>query len=245
MKAATTGVPDGGRASRLFLEAVVVVGSILLAFSIDAWWDGRADREAEVVLLQRLHADFIELQAALQSVANEHHISSEASLALLGFPADQPLPNTREVDTMVGMVFIASRTFNPGSGAVASFLNSDGARLITNQRLADQLLAWPGLVEELQEEEANLQKGVAERWTPFLAARVNLGPYIDSFEILAGQLPTHVSMPTQRAPLLADTEFRNHVLNRYTWQQLAIRDIEPLQKSVDEILAILGSELNR
>ncbi len=235
---------NGGRATRLVLEAVVVVGSILLAFAIDAWWDGRADREGELVLLQRLQADFVELQTALELVADEHRKSGDASLALLDFPADQPLPTNREVDTMVAMVFLASRTFNPGSGAVASFLSSDGAKLIRNERLADHLLAWPGLVEELQEEETNLQKGVAERWTPFLSTRVNLGPYIETFEILAGRLPKHVSMPGARDPLIADTEFRNHVMNRYTWQQLAIRDIEPVTTSVEEILAILSGELD-
>ena len=33
--------------SRVLLEAVVIVGSILLAFGIDAWWDGVQDRRAE------------------------------------------------------------------------------------------------------------------------------------------------------------------------------------------------------
>lgn len=52
-------------------------------------------------------------------------------------------------------------------------------------------------------------------------------------------------MPTPRDPLTADTRLRNQVMNRYTWQQLAIRDIEPVIKSVEEILSILDSELDR
>ena len=28
---------------RLFVEAVAIVGSILLAFAIDAWWEDRSD----------------------------------------------------------------------------------------------------------------------------------------------------------------------------------------------------------
>lgn len=29
---------------RLFVEGVIIVGSILLAFGIEAWWDERRDR---------------------------------------------------------------------------------------------------------------------------------------------------------------------------------------------------------
>ncbi len=36
---------------RLTLEGVVVVGSILLAFAIDAWWDDRQKTQAEIELL--------------------------------------------------------------------------------------------------------------------------------------------------------------------------------------------------
>jgi len=36
---------------RLAIEAPVIVVSILLAFTIDAWWDERGERAAERVLL--------------------------------------------------------------------------------------------------------------------------------------------------------------------------------------------------
>jgi len=61
------------------------------------------------------------------------------------------VPATSEADRMVALVFLASRTFNPGSGAVASFQSGVGARLVRNQLLTDKLLARSGLVEELQE----------------------------------------------------------------------------------------------
>jgi hypothetical protein len=232
-------------AARLLAEAVVVVGSILLAFSIDAWWDDRGESKAESILLERLQADFPELRSTLQFVEDEHRRASTACEVLLGFPANTELPATAEVDAMIAYVFLHSRTFNPGSGAVASFLSSDDAELIRNERLADLLLTWPGLVEELQEEEANLQKGVAERWTPFLAGRVGLGPYLDTVDLLRTKIPAQIARPEPRQPLIADQEFLNHVLNRYTWQQIALRDIKPLETSVKEILELIAGELDR
>lgn len=42
----------------LFAEAVLIVLSILLAFAIDAWWDGRQEEARRLELLQALRADF-------------------------------------------------------------------------------------------------------------------------------------------------------------------------------------------
>ena len=229
---------------RLAIEATVIVVSILLAFAIDAWWEERGERKAEVVLLERLRADYVEIHTALLSVEKEHREARDACMFFMNMAVSESLPATAEVDRMVAVVFLASRTFNPGSGAVASFHSSEGARLIRNQSLADKLLAWSGLVEELQEEEANLQKGVAERWTPYIASRVNVGPYVATFGDFMQGIPSHISTPTTREPLAVDNEFINHVLDRFKWQQLALRDIEPVHTAVEEILTLLEKELN-
>ncbi len=44
---------------RVFVEGVVIVGSILLAFGIDAWWDGVQERALELDYAERLRADLV------------------------------------------------------------------------------------------------------------------------------------------------------------------------------------------
>ncbi|MBK7901550.1 MAG: hypothetical protein IPJ97_00340 [Proteobacteria bacterium] len=228
---------------RLAIEATAIVVSILLAFAIDAWWEERRERQAEVVLLERLRTDFIEIHAALAVVEEEHRAANKACLFLMSVAVGDTLPAAPEVDRMVALVFLASRTFNAGSGAFAAFSGGDSSRLIRNQSLAYKLLAWPGLVEELQEEESNLQKGVAERWTPYLASRASLGPYVAALGEPMHAMPSHVSMPTVRPPLTVDADFLNHVLDRFKWQQIALRDIAPVRVAMEEILRLLESEL--
>jgi hypothetical protein len=223
----------------------VIVVSILVAFAIDAWWEERGERKAEVVLLERLKADFFEIQAALKLVEEEHREASDGCIFFMKMAVGELLPVTAEVDRKVALVFLASRTFNPGSGAVASFQSSEGSRLIRNQALAHKLLAWSGLVEELQEEEANLQKGVAERWSPYIASRTNVGPYIAVLGDLTHGIPEQISTPTTRESLAIDDEFMNHVLDRFKWQQIALRDIQPVHNAVEEILILLENELDR
>lgn len=228
---------------RLVAEATAIIISILLAFAIDAWWEEREDQKSAQWLLLRLKADFVDIQAALHLIEQEHNETSEACIALLDFPEGTALPNSAEVDRKVALVFLTSRTFNPGSGAVAAFLNSEGAKQVENQPLANLLLAWPGVVEELQEEDAYLQEGIANRWIPFLKSRVELGPYLATYgEIMSG-LPVHITNPSSRTPLIADRAFRNNVLDRYKSQQIALRDTGPVLAAVEEILVLLEQEI--
>jgi hypothetical protein len=230
---------------RLVAEAAAIVLSILLAFAIDAWWDDRRERRAELILFERLQADFREIDAMLRVAEEDHAFTQRACIRLLEVEVGGTVPPTPEFDAMVAKVFLASRTFNPGTGSVQAFLGSEAAQHIRNQRLADRLLKWSGLVEELQEEEASLQKGVSERWTPYLGSRVGFGPYLISFgEVMAG-LPGHVAAPDPRVPLTVDADFVNHVLDRFKWQQLALRDVAPVRSAVEEILALLEEEIGR
>ena len=44
--------------NRFAVEAIVIVGSILLAFAIDAWWDSRQDDSRRDELLLQLQSSF-------------------------------------------------------------------------------------------------------------------------------------------------------------------------------------------
>jgi hypothetical protein len=65
-------------------EAVVVVGSILIAFGVDAWWDGRQAAQREQVILAELERDF---QASLEGLDSlwipTHRAALHAGLELL------------------------------------------------------------------------------------------------------------------------------------------------------------------
>jgi len=111
---------------RLAAETTAIVASILLAFSIDAWWDDRMEAQGERWLLERLRADFTGMHHDLTIAYEDHRRTADACLALLDMAAsDSSLPLSPEVDDMVAMVFLSSRTFNAGSGAIEIFLSSE------------------------------------------------------------------------------------------------------------------------
>lgn len=234
--------------NKLALESVAIVLSILLAFSIDAWWGARGDQKARLTLLQRLHADFEAIKPELKSVEEEHVLRQRAAGRLLAaVSVGDAVPINGQFDDNIAFTFIGSRTFQPGTGAVDAFVNGEGARLINNGRLADLLLSWPGLVEELQEEEQRLLAIATERWTPFLASRTDLAPFVAVFQRYNpqfGTLPDELFTSPTRLTLEADQEFLNIALERFTYESLARRDVALLIDVVDEILVELTNGMN-
>ena len=57
---------------RVFVEGVVIVASILLAFGIEAWWDGVQERAEEQLTLRALRVEFLEAKAELEYRLNFH-----------------------------------------------------------------------------------------------------------------------------------------------------------------------------
>ena len=82
--------------SRVVVEGVVIVLSILLAFGVDAWWDGRLDRQSEQVLLMSLVDDLEQAQASADTALSRNTRASAAlaifieadAAALIGLPED-------------------------------------------------------------------------------------------------------------------------------------------------------------
>ena len=63
--------------SRFAAEAIVIVGSILLAFAIDAWWNERQSDRQKIEYLDRLEAAFEENQRRAESELEDYSIDRE------------------------------------------------------------------------------------------------------------------------------------------------------------------------
>ena len=52
----------------LFAEALAIIISILLAFAIDAWWDGRVEHGRSLAQLRTIETEFVEVELELQDL---------------------------------------------------------------------------------------------------------------------------------------------------------------------------------
>ena len=67
---------------RVFVEGVVIVLSILLAFGIDAWWDELGDRRSEREALVRLQGEFERNRTLIESGSGQFRDVAAASQSL-------------------------------------------------------------------------------------------------------------------------------------------------------------------
>lgn len=161
------------------LDIVLIVGSILIAFALDAWWDGRARAEEEHEALSALAEELRGSRVELDSVIAFNEQRRDGAIYFVRLAGRDPhgLP----LDSLV-FAFEGSgggMTFDPSLGATEAIVSS-GLGLIRNAELRAQIAAWPGMLGEIEVDQA----AIVERWEKIsdglvaagLSSRVFLAP---------------------------------------------------------------------
>ncbi len=134
---------------RVFVESVVIVASILMAFGLQAWWDGAQSRRE---MLQDLEQVLVELAEARQeiSVANAWHDRMLGATESFQLRLSSTAPNQTLVvaDTLVAGLLI-SVVADPPATAFRTLISSGGMDEIENEELIRGLLSWLPLLEDL------------------------------------------------------------------------------------------------
>ena len=87
---------------RIAVEGTAIVASILLAFSIDAWWSGKQQHEAEQIVLQNLLDDLQDKQELLAEMTRFSQAIVESAESLLRVAAgseDKPSNDTSSLES--------------------------------------------------------------------------------------------------------------------------------------------------
>lgn len=143
-----------GRSARGFLiEAVVIVGSILLAFAIDAWWDGHEQAERREAVLGSLRSDVALARADMDRVRPLAGRSLAALAELQRLSEDGPIPEDLwpKADTLLAHGF-GSGSFDPPMGTIDALISSGELQLLGDPELTAELTALPGRLIDLNRE---------------------------------------------------------------------------------------------
>jgi len=180
----------------VLVEGVVIVGSILLAFALDAWWDNQS-RVAELrEQAQVVAGEMAAAREALQSAHNAHELNGDFAAHLTDVL--RSVPEGAEVvvsDTLVGPL-LPQTTADVNTGSVEAFIAAGGLELVEGAEIRTALLGWSTRIEDLQDDEvhhrdfaaadlnrylrANYAIANAERWgVSWLRARFGVEPPVD------------------------------------------------------------------
>lgn len=131
---------------RLILEMLVVVVSILIAFSLDAWWEGRAEARTETAHLRAIRSDFEQNVARLSARVDRQQQIADASRRLLVAISSETPPVRDSVGTLLSQVFSSGR-FVPVMGAYEAVISSGGLAQVRDDSLRLALADFASLLE--------------------------------------------------------------------------------------------------
>ncbi len=223
-------------AARLMLEGAAIVGSILVAFAIDAAWDYRGELETERELLTSLSEEFRANLQALDVSAEAHRRFQSAAARMLEVSRSGEHVPAAEMDTLVNLSFLRYWTFNPSQGAREAILASGGLELIRDHQLRQRIGAWSGELEDFSEEEREMASEVA-RWRPALEERVALGPAYSADS--SGGLSTPGAPVPDYSAIMGVLELENFLELRLDNERAILRGYERLRLSMDSTIVLI------
>lgn len=202
-------------------EIIAIVASILLAFAIDAWWDEWQEaREAQEILVD-LREEFQAVGADLVVRRSEWQAAEESMARLLRSAASGDVPPPAVMDTLLHHLTWTS-TFDPGSGALEAVLSSGRLEWIEDLELRTALAGWPGVVQEIRDNEEMGRQFVSIVLQPYLARQgVPLSRVLQVDRDWPVPAVPDMEAADAYRRVLADPEFQAHVAYRYSWINVA------------------------
>lgn len=152
---------------RALSEGAIIVGSILLAFAIDAGWDAYRERADEQAVLASLETEFTANLETLERVIRRHEGFADRATELEAMSDDAvraiPAEQIEEYERAMGQWM----TFEPRGGVLSSLVGDGQLGLIRNDSLRDALVEWLQRLDDSTEEAGMLvrtSERIALRW---------------------------------------------------------------------------------
>jgi len=156
------------RWKRLLLEGGVIVISILLAFALDAWWDGRKDRKEELNQLESLRYELNESLPPLASIL-ESIQSLSANVEQLSQILEEANGEPVEIPGELLGSAVSWRTSDVSTSTLDALMASGDLNLLSNPELRFRLAGLPSVLLDLTEDEKIAQEFVEFHMIPLVA----------------------------------------------------------------------------
>ena len=213
--------------THFLIEGLVVVASILLAFSLDAWWSQRAAERTEAAHLRALRTDFQQNVSRLRAFVAQEEGIMDASRRLLVVASTADLPTSEDsLNRLLGPVFNSGR-FEPVLGAYEAVVNSGGLAQLRDDSLRLALADFASFVEGGRYSERYSD----ELYFDFMRSYTGrLGFDRAVLELDSSAYRRNPAAVGYNRQLLTDPKFREHLALRY----LAERDVANVYRGVLE-----------
>jgi hypothetical protein len=241
--------------NKYVIEAVVIVGSILLAFGVDAWWERVQIRAFERQAILDLKEEFEGHRLELSSQMTTNQFSLQRTADLLQASEDGSwISDETPIDRAI-MGLLAPVTTDLGEGVLDSLISGGRIEDIEDEELRYLLYEWRSVLDELTDDQDIGVTMVFNLIIPYLTKSgiPAMGMYLletdDSF-------PTTVSPTTSIGRLLSedtkavetiltDPEFHSILEIRLGFLAHTANAFESTLEALDEIIALLNASIEQ
>jgi len=217
---------------RLIAESSAVVISILLAFSIDAWWTERQENVREEHQIQALITEF------------------EGNRSILDFDLDrlrditsnlEKLTNTLSSVSVGNDVAVSGRYFwsvrqggivDLSTGTLDAMISSGDLGLLQNESLRSALSEWSAKLDEVQTDQQTLRNFTGSELIPYLGT---LGDFSSLVLIGANENDASDNLRTVRST----GRLRTSLAYKLLMARVALIKLEDLEAKTDSAIELL------
>lgn len=193
------------------VEAVLIVGSILLAFIIDAAWEQKNLTEQEREILLGVSSDLEDLIQRLEFWAD----FSDESADLLNRIMKSAPSDLRKVtlDSLFSSIIYVN-VLDKGGGTLEALIASGRLEIIEDEEIRNSLARWPDRLEDIHTNDLSLREFIWHEVMPFLAGYGIPQEYCDEPDIYCVK---EGPVPTSYLDAMADPQFKAYMI----WKSLA------------------------
>jgi type II secretory pathway pseudopilin PulG len=230
---------------RILVEGAVIVVSILLALTADAWWESVTERRLERDALERLSVELAEIDDVLVEWQGYHQTVSAATTELLRHTGPRTV-STLPADSIARLIWTGMIvwTVDPPTATIASLETSGRLGLIRSQEVLTQLASWRSLLADHQGDEQTVLSYTYGAIQPYLVSR--LGWRNVSFhsgdDLYVG---TASRFPDDLDAVLGDREFEGHMDMRRTETANLLANYDVLRARLSDLSVAVDAELDR
>jgi hypothetical protein len=237
------------RWKRIFAEGAAIVVSILLAFSIEAWWDDHQDRAEEQGFLLGLKSEFEQNLAFIEIELSYRNAVIESILKIFDASVARTSLEPDVLDELIGDVTWWSN-IEYSRGAIDSLLQSGELSLIGNEELRRVFASMPSRYASTARSELHDRYTTLNVVIPFINTRASLSQIANTMVKgrpgtgLASTPPVYpVGEQQDHTALLSDPEFLGILVQEH-WNHLeANAAYESLKAALEHGVRLIDQEL--
>jgi len=221
----------------LLSEVTIVVAGILMAFSIDSWWQGVEDRQIEQTLLRSLAIEFESNQQQLESKIQIYRLRTTAAETLLDLHSRADPVNSEAIEDHWKWITRAG-SYDPSTAVLDAAISSGAITVLQDLDLQVALAEWPAKVQNFSFVEDIVSNLIINQLIPWMRTATALPN--NSF----GELGLPDSRSETDYQLLASSiVIENFLREMVAWGRILEEDVSELEGSFVQVNAGISRNL--